>query len=401
VSVGFETLKLSAVAKIYSGNSINETVKKKKFTDIETGVEYISTKDVGFDSVINYDNGVKIPKDELSNFKTAPKETVFICAEGGSAGRKIAISDRELCFVNKLFAIVANDKALPKYIFYSLQTNDFINQFKSVMTGIIGGVSLNKFKELVIQIPPLESQTEIVNKLDEAFVQIEKATVASKANTKNAEILFQSYLTEVFEKIKESHSEKLLSDICDVRDGTHDSPKYIEQGIPFVTQKNIQKNGLNIDDVKFISAEDHIKFHKRSNVTYGDILISMIGANRGMSAIVDEERIFSIKNVCLVKKGDKVNQNYLLYFFKSQQAQNYIKQFSNGGAQEFIGLTALRKLPVPIASRDEQDKVIDKLNSMFFLTKSIETSNFEKLNYLGKLKQSILKKAFDGTLVKE
>jgi type I restriction enzyme S subunit len=249
--------------------------------------------------------------------------------------------------------------------------------------------------------PPLATQKKIVAKLDAIFAEIDKATAAAETNAKNSEALFQSYSSKVFEEIKKTWDEKILSEICDVRDGTHDSPKYVEQGIPFVTQKNIRKDGLNLNDVKFITDDDHNKFYKRSNVAYGDILISMIGANRGMSAIVDDVRLFSIKNVCLVKQGNKADQNYLLYFFRSVQAQNYIQLFSNGGAQEFIGLTALRKLPIPMPSKEVQEKVVDSLNTIFSLSKVIENNTIQKLNSLVKLKQAILKQAFNGELVKD
>jgi type I restriction enzyme S subunit len=193
---------------------------------------------------------------------------------------------------------------------------------------------------------------------------------------------------------------KLLSDICDVRDGTHNSPKYVKEGIPFVTQKNIREDGLNFYNVKLIKYEDHSMYYKRSNVAYGDILISMIGANRGMSAIVDDKRIFSIKNVCLVKKGNKANQNYLLYYFKSKQAQDYMKLFSKGGAQDFISLTVLRKFPILVPSKEMQEQILEKFTSIYSLTKLIKQKNNEKLSLIKKLKQSILYKAFNRDLVK-
>ena len=105
-------------------------------------------------------------------------------------------------------------------------------------------------------------------------------------------------------------------------------------------------------------------------------------------------------NVCLVKKGNEVNQNYLLYYFKSQQAQNYIKLFSKGGAQDFISLTALRKFPIIVPSKKTQEKVIEKFNSMYSLSKSVEQMSIEKLTSLIKLKQSILHQAFNSELIK-
>ena len=72
-----------------------------KYTNIKEGWYYIGTKDVNFDQTINYDNGIKIPF-EKDNFRIAPKNTVLMCIEGGSAGRKIAFTNQDVCFGNKL-----------------------------------------------------------------------------------------------------------------------------------------------------------------------------------------------------------------------------------------------------------------------------------------------------------
>ena len=149
--------------------------------------------------------------------------------------------------------------------------------------------------------------------------------------------------------------------ITEVKDGTHDSPQYFENGIPFLTQKNITKGGLSFEDIKYISNIDHEKFYKRSNVSFGDILISMIGANRGMSCIVSDKRVFSIKNVGLIKPTEKVSQKYLLSYLKSETAQNYISLMSKGGAQEFISLTSLRQFPIPLPEIPEQKTIIERI----------------------------------------
>lgn len=62
---GWKVKKLSDIGKIFNGNSINARVKKDKYTGINNGISFIATKDVGFDSVIDYENGVKIPEEEI------------------------------------------------------------------------------------------------------------------------------------------------------------------------------------------------------------------------------------------------------------------------------------------------------------------------------------------------
>ena len=99
MKTNWQTQTLGEIGNIFSGNSINEKVKKTKYVDLEKGMPYVATKDVSYENEINYDNGVKIPHEELTKFRIAHKNSVFICAEGGSAGRKLAFNIQDACFV--------------------------------------------------------------------------------------------------------------------------------------------------------------------------------------------------------------------------------------------------------------------------------------------------------------
>ena len=92
--------RLSCISNIYTGNSISEAEKNSKYTRAH-GRYYIGTKDVGFDNKIKYDNGISIPKQYENNFRIAPAYSVLMCIEGGSAGKKIAINNQDVCFGNK------------------------------------------------------------------------------------------------------------------------------------------------------------------------------------------------------------------------------------------------------------------------------------------------------------
>lgn len=288
-------------------------------------------------------------------------------------------------------------KYLP-YFFDTFSAYDQLDRYITGATGIIH-ISNTGLKKLIVPLPTYQEQQRIVSILDEAFAAIAKAKANAEQNLKNAKELFESYLQGVFEN--GNWETKKLNEITEVKDGTHDSPKYIKEGIPFVTQKNIKLTGLSLEDTRFITETDHEKFYKRSNVTFGDILISMIGANRGMAAIVDDKRIFSIKNVGLIKSNENINMNYLLYYLKSPLAMKYVLYMSNGGAQEFVGLTALRSFPIPYPSLKEQNEIVKNLDALILETNRLEAIYQQKVNDLEELKKSILQKAFTGELKTE
>ena len=169
---GWEWFRLSDLANMYTGNSISEAEKKTKYTDVK-GMEYIGTKDVSFDHIIDYANGIAIPNKYVPGFKIAPAQSILLCVEGGSAGRKIGVLDRDVCFGNKLCCFDTYIE-VSKYLYFYLQSPMFRDVFKSNINGIIGGVSINTLKNLLVPLPPLAEQCRIVSKIEELFGVIKK-----------------------------------------------------------------------------------------------------------------------------------------------------------------------------------------------------------------------------------
>ena len=335
---------------------------------------------------------------EMKRFELKPGDLIMSCS--GTMG-KIAIVPENIKkgIINQALLKLSPIKTIStKFLKLYIQSENFQISLRKYSGGaaIQNVASVAILKQIEIPLPSLSEQKRIVAILDKAFEAIAKAKANAEQNLKNAKELFESYLQGVFENGK--WTEKKLNEITEVKDGTHDSPKYIKEGIPFVTQKNIRKDGLSLTNTKFITDIDHEKFYKRSNVTFGDILISMIGANRGMPAIVDDKRIFSIKNVGLIKESKNINKYFLLYFLKSSLAMKYVMYMSNGGAQEFVGLTALRSFPIPYPSIQQQEAIVKKLDTLSSEIKKLETIYQQKIDDFEELKKSILQKAFNGEL---
>lgn len=167
---GWEWVRLGNIGNVFNGNSINASEKDAKYAGAK-GLPYIATKDVGYGlDPLDYENGICIPLNE-GKFRVAHAGAVLICAEGGSAGKKCGLTERDICFGNKLFANELFGKIPSRFILFAYLSPFFAKSFADSMTGIIGGVSIAKFLEILIPLPPLAEQRRIVAKIDELMVR--------------------------------------------------------------------------------------------------------------------------------------------------------------------------------------------------------------------------------------
>lgn len=265
-------------------------------------------------------------------------------------------------------------KLVPEYLKFFMESQLYWQQLRN---GTIATAQPNcngqTLSKMIVPIPPLEEQHRIVAKIEKIFPYIDQYDKAyTKLETFNkefpedmkksilqmavqgklveqrpeegtAEELYEQIVVEKIQLIKDGKIKKekplpeitedeisfeiprswkwvRFSEVMDVRDGTHDSPEYIDIGIPLVTSKNISGGRLDFSNVKYISREDANKINERSNVDSGDILFAMIGSI-GNPVIVNKDREFCVKNVALFKNYNKskICIEYVYWFLYREQ----------------------------------------------------------------------------------
>ena len=182
--------------------------------------------------------------------------------------------------------------------------------------------------------------------------------------------------------------ERLLEDISpSIFDGTHQTPRYTETGIPFFSVENIVSGNKN----KFISLEDHLATTNKNKPEKGDILITRIG-NIGFSIVVNWEYEFCIYvTLAVIKKSNHFNSYYLHYFFQSDLYQTEIRSKSLLSAIPCkINMDALRKTRVLLTSKNEQQKIASCLSSLDDLI----TAQTQKLETLKTHKKGLMQQLF-------
>lgn len=279
-----------------------------------------------------------------------PKNTILFAKSGKSTSKGyVHILSQECYVVNHIACVnmVKDNSNYMKYYFMYHKPN------KLVKDDAYPSISLSDIGNMNVNIHDIQTQKEIVAVLDKVTTLISRR----KEQLDKLDILIKSKFNEMFGDPvlnPKGWEKKKLEEVCDVRDGTHDSPKFIFNGYPLVTSKNIINNQLVLDKVNYISQDDFENINKRSKVDKGDILLPMIGTI-GNPVIINIEPNFAIKNVALIKfNRTEVTNIYIYNIFVSNYIE-YIKGIlCRGGTQKFIALGDIRKLIIPIPPLDLQ-----------------------------------------------
>lgn len=402
-----------SVAKIYTGESTNAEEKNKYSVKTDDCYPYVSTKDISIKGSVNFENGMYIPKGE-KKFSIAPVNSILLCIEGGNAGNKIAIIKEATCFVNKLccFDIFGADN---RFIYYYLLSNQFRNNFKEQMTGLIGGVSVKKLKELILPLPHITEQKRIADKLDEIFAELDKidekqirlATIQEKMEAKILKLAIQGKLVEqhpeegtgeeLFKHIQLEKQELIkqgkikkektppaieedevpfeipstwkwvrLKYICTkIVDGDHNPPAGISKKTDYlmVSAININNDSLSeLNRVRYLTKDVFDIENQRTKLSKGDILLTIVGT-MGRSCIYDGKLNLSFQRSVSVITTLALNL-YLKIVFDSQYIQRFMEANSTGTAQKGFYLNQVEKLLIPLPPLGEQKRIVAKIEEL-------------------------------------
>jgi type I restriction enzyme S subunit len=182
-----------------------------------------------------------------------------------------------------------------------------------------------------------------------------------------------------------------------VVDGVHKKPDYAPSGVPFVTVRNLTAGpGISFEHLNYITEDDHNQFIKRANPERGDILVSKDGT-LGVIRVIDSAEVFSIfVSVALVKPVLKGMNNYFAVALQSPQVQ--AQMVPKGSGLQHIHLEDLRQDCIPLPSLVEQQRIVEEVERRLSIIEDLETIAAVNFRRSDKLRQSILNKAFTGTL---
>ena len=343
--------RLGDVCTVISGSTPKTSVAEYWDGDIK----WITPAELNEDSFYLYDSQRHIT--ELGKEKTGlsymPIGTVILSSRAPIG--KTAIAGCEMCCNQGFKNLICSDDIFNEYLYYFLKgKTDYLNSlgrgatFKEISKSIVENIE--------IRLPALEEQKQIARQFGEIYrlISLRKQQLARLDGLVKARFveLFGDTILNPFGWKKD-----LLGTVCDVRDGTHDSPQYYESGYPLVTSKNVTGGKIDLTDCSLICEADFKKINERSKVDIGDIIMPMIGTV-GKPVIVDIEPNFAIKNVSLIKfKADsRVLNIYIRALLQSDYFDDAVLSKVRGGTQKFISLGDIRKLEVLVPPMELQEQ---------------------------------------------
>ena len=291
----------------------------------------------------------------------------------------------------------SREKLDDDFLFYMIPTDIIKGELmKRSERSLIPSMSVNHLKEITIPLPPLTQQKQIVAILDKAFAAIDTAKANAEQNLQNAKELFESYLQNIFENKGDDWEEKKLSEIADVIDSLHRTPKYSIEGYPMVRVTDIKPGFLNLSKTKKVDKNTFDDFSKKHTPKIGDIVLSRVGSY-GVSAIVNTTEPFCLgqNTVFLIPK---INSNYFYHFLNSPYAKKQIDNMVSGSTQPTISLKSIRTIFVPLPNIKTQEILVKKIETISNATSKLEAIYTQKIADLEEMKKSVLQKAFSGQL---
>ena len=393
------TTTLGKVCDIYNGNSINANYKKTHFEGLAEGFPFIATKDVSFNGQVDYDNGVKIPFD--TKYKKAHSGSVLICAEGGSAGRKIARIDQTVCFGNKLFCLVPKDNSLIQdFLYYYLLSESFQDQFKESIAGVIGGVSNSKIKAFNITFPSPDEQRKIVARLNATFERIDKMQSNAEQAYEEARKLLNSALESIFTPQDNWHK-KEIQDIVDqgtsISYGIVQPGDDVQDGTPVIRPVDLGPEELSLSD-SFKRTTNTISNGYKRTILNGKEILMCVRGTTGIVSLSNQTLIGCnvTRGIVPFKISSDTIRKYIYYWLQSPIAIDYIQKKTKGAALKQINIADVKKIPVYIPTNNQE--IISITNKIQFITSRVIQLKHNMINMMDKhilLKQAILKETFE------
>jgi len=297
--------------------------------------------------------------------------------------------------------LIPSSKLNYEYLYYFLyHSKKLLNDMGSGAT--FKELSASKLATVQIPLPPIAIQEKLVKKLDAIFAEIDKVIEKSVINSNNAEALFHSYLTEVFERGGNDWITTVLDKVCKVDRGC--SPRPIKN---YFTDSEDGVNWIKIGDTeeggKYIFSTNQkitkAGAEKSRYVDVGDFILTN-SMSYGRPYIMRTNGYIH-DGWFVLRLNENIDAEYFYYLLNSPYVQNQFKSLAAGSVVKNISGDLVKKTVLPIPKIEEQRKLAETFTEKQIVLKRLAEVYLEKEKEMTLLKSSVLQQAFNGELITE
>ena len=336
-----------------------------------------------------------------------PKGTVLFSTRAPIGYAVIASND--ICTNQGFKSIIPNSLIYNEFLYHFFKSAKQLAE-KHASGTTFKELSLEAFSKIPIDVPPLLEQHRIVAKIEELFSELDKGVEALKTAQQQLKVYRQAVLKWAFEgkltnkhvvegRLPEGWKWKQIQKITSILgDGLHGTPIYSENGdYHFINGNNLFDGKIVFkENTKRVLYEEYEKYKK--NLNEKSILVSINGT-LGNTAFYNGERIILGKSACYFNVTDEVDKHYLRYSITSQRFINYAHKTATGSTIQNVSLKAMRDFEIPLPSLTEQHAIVQEIETRLSVADKVEETITQSLQQAEALRQSILKRAFEGKLV--
>lgn len=303
-------------------------------------------------------------------------------------------------YVGSTLARIDVDETVSKdYLYYFIQ-----GKYSLLNTNVKGTgtphVNQELLKSFEIPVPPLPEQERIVARIEELFSELDKAVETLKKTKEQLAVYRQAVLKEAFDSINNFDKDNVQS-ICDnIVDCPHSTPKWTQKGKICLRTSNFKRGYLDLTEINYVSEETYNIRNARLIPQPGDVLYSREGAILGIACIIPENLCVCLgQRMMLLRPNTRVVNKFLMYYLNSPRVTAYVASITGGSASPHVNVGDIKNFKLPVPPISEQIKLIEKLESRLSVCDSVEKTIDTALQEAEAMRQSILKKAFEGGFI--
>ncbi len=347
----------------------------------------------------------KIDNETKKRYLLKDGDLVF-ARTGATVGKSFLIKGKipEAVFASYLIRVRVNAEINEKYLSNFFHSTIYWSQITDGQIGI-GQPNVNgtKLGQLNLPLPTLKTQQLIVSKIEELFSELDKGIENLKTAQQQLKTYRQSVLKWAF--VNDRFENYILKDVTEkIQIGPFGTQlhkeDYIENGIPLINPTHI-KDGLIVADYSFSILKEKRDSLPNYILKTGDVIMGRRGEMGRCGLVSKKEDGWFCGTGSLYFRPDskKVDSVFLYYNLRSEPVKKYLDENAGGTTMANLNLKIVNNIPISLPSIKEQRNIVLEIERRLSVADKMEDSINQSLQQSVALRQSILKKAFEGKLV--